>query len=124
MGKVILIVEDEKMIRQALHDKLNREGFEVQTAKNGADAIDMVTQSPPDLILLDIVMPKMDGMQAMRILKEDPKTAHIPIIFLTNLSDVDNIEEASERGIYEYLVKADWTLEDVCKKINDKLGIA
>lgn len=127
--KKILIVEDEATLRHALRDKLDQEGFNVLEAANGQEGLAMALEQEPNLILLDIIMPVMDGLTMARRLRQEELSIgklannHIPIILLTNLSGVENMAEAQKHGIYSYLVKTDWKIENVVKKIKDTLGV-
>ena len=122
-NKTILIVEDEQGIRQALVDKFSIEGFDVLEAKNGKEGLKLALKEHPDLILLDIIMPVMDGVTMMKKLKGDKWGQEVPVIMLTNLSDIEKVSRFVESGVYEYLVKSDWRIEDVVKKVKEKLGI-
>lgn len=122
-NKKILIIEDEKPLRSALHDKLSREGFSViLEAQNGKDGLEIALREHPDMILLDIVMPVMDGMTMLRELRKDAWGKDVKVIILTNLSDNEKVGEAVSGGAYDYLVKTDWRLEDVISKIRERLG--
>ena len=121
--KTILIAEDEQNMRQTLVDAFRREGFNVLEAKNGKEGLDKALGEHPDLILLDIVMPEMDGMTMLKKLREDERGRDIPIIMLTNFSDVEKVTNALESGVYEYLVKSDWKIEDVVLRVKEKLGL-
>lgn len=124
-SKKILIIEDEQDLQEALVDKLTREGFSVLAAKNGEEGLKVALAARPDLILLDIVMPVMDGMTMMQKLREENEWGkNVSIILLTNLSATDEIIS----GIVEdepayYLVKSDWKIEDVVKKVRETLGL-
>lgn len=120
----ILVVEDESALSSALKDKLTREGFEVTVAKDGQEGLSRALADHPDLILLDIVMPVMDGMTMLYALRKDPWGKNVTVILLTNLFDTEKIAQSLERGVYDYLVKSDWTLEDIVKKVKLKLGLA
>ncbi len=120
----ILIVEDETPLRQALYDKLKREGFNPLQAKNGEEGLDMALTERPDLILIDIIMPVMDGMTALKYLRNDEWGKKVPVIVLTNLSDANNVSTALENGAYDFLVKSDWSLADLITLIKKKLGIS
>ncbi|MFZ3099762.1 MAG: response regulator, partial [Minisyncoccales bacterium] len=102
--------------------KLAREGFAVLEAKNGKEGLEMALSAHPDLILLDIVMPVMDGMTMLQKLREDAWGAKAKIFMLTNLSDMNKVADAIMQGSYDYLVKTDWTLEDIVDRIGKKLG--
>lgn len=121
--KKILIVEDEQDMRQALVDELTREGFQTFEAKNGREGLESALKEHPDLILLDIVMPVMDGMTMMKKLRESENGKDIPVIMLTNLSDIEKVSNALEFEIYDYLVKSNWKIEDVTDRVRKKLGI-
>ncbi len=119
--KKILIVEDETPLVKALNDKLTKSGFSCLEAKNGKEGFKLAKQKKPDVILLDIVMPIMDGMTLLQKLKKEEETKNIPVIILTNLSDEDKIAESMQKGVTDYLVKSDWRIEDVVKKVKEKL---
>lgn len=121
MKKKILIIEDEAALRMALEEKFRGEGFEVFVADNGEDGLALAVGSMPDLILLDIILPKMNGFGVLTELAKDEKTSKIDVIILTNLSDIGNIGEVVKRGVSDYLVKADWTLEELSEKVKNKL---
>ena len=113
--KKILVIEDEATLQKALNDVLSQEGYNVLSALDGMSGLDLALKENPDLILLDIILPKMDGFEVLKKLKE--KNSQIPIIILTNLSDIDDIQKALDLGATTYLVKADFHLDDVLKKI-------
>ena len=120
--KKILIAEDEKSIANAYGDHLGREGYSIEYAYDGEEALEKAKEFMPDLILLDIVMPKMDGITALKKLKENDGTKDIPVIMLTNLESSQSAAEAMEAGSYQYLVKTNYTLDDVSKKVAEVLG--
>lgn len=122
-NKKILVVEDEATLQKTLNDVLAGEGFEVTSALDGEKGLQMAKEEKPDIILLDIILPKMDGFEVLTHLKEEDITKDIPVIILTNLSDLDNIQKALDLGATTYLVKADFHLEDVIKKVKSTLGI-
>lgn len=124
----ILIVEDEPSLLHALVDKFAREGFHTLTAKNGEEGLKTALEEKPALILLDIVMPKMDGITMFKKLRENQDAANIPVIFLTNLSNAEQVAEEIGAGNYQYLVKSDWDMKDVVEKVratmHEKHGVA
>lgn len=125
MNKKILVVEDEKTVLKALVEKFTGEGFDTLSAENGEDGLSLALEKKPDLILLDLIMPKMTGIQMMRRLRESPGYGEkVPIIILTNLSANDRItlEAAKDEPSY-YLVKADWKINDVVQKVKETLGL-
>lgn len=121
--KTLLIVEDELPVLGALNDKFEREGFNVLKAKNGADGLRLALEKRPDMILLDLAMPKMDGIEMMRRLREENVYGRkVPIIILTNLTADDKITwaVAKDEPAY-YLIKSDWKIDDVVDKVRDTL---
>ena len=123
--KTILIVEDEALMLSALAEKLNSEGFNALQAKDGEEGLKIALREHPDLILLDILMPKLNGLAMMRKLRsENDWSKQVPIILLTNLNpDEASIIEiiAKDEPTY-YLVKTDWSLDQVADKIRERLG--
>ncbi len=120
--KKILIVEDSESYLFILSETLRGEGFIVSTAKNGEEGLDAVKNDNPDLIILDITMPKMDGITMSKKLKEAGISA--PIIFLTNMSDLEHINDAMENAekYVDYIVKADTSVDDIVARIKEKLN--
>ena len=118
LKKKILIVEDEKSLAEALAAKLEKSGFISEMAFNGVEGLKKFNLLKPDLILLDIIMPEMDGIE---MLKELRKTSDIPVVMLTNLSDPEKLSEALESGSHDYLIKSNYSLEGVIDKINEIL---
>jgi len=120
----ILIVEDDAPLLGALHDKLTHEGFETLGAKNGKEGLEVALREHPDLVLLDIIMPVMDGITMLKKLREDAWGGKVPVIFLTNLSaDAEKINQAITRDEPAYyLVKSDYKLADVVEKIKERIS--
>ena len=121
--KSILIIEDEETLLRMLAEKLSHEGFKVWKALNGEEGMDMIKTKHPDLVLLDIIMPRMDGMHMLAQLRASAWGKDVPVMILSNLSDDKRVAESLEHGVYDYLIKTDWSLEDVAKKVKEKLGI-
>ncbi|MBI3671627.1 response regulator [Candidatus Azambacteria bacterium] len=119
--KKVLIVEDEQALVRAIQEKLKKEGISVLTAKDGETGLETALLEHPDLILLDIIMPKMNGIEMLRELKEDAWGKSAKVIILSNLSDGEMVSEAFKMGIYDFLVKSDWSLDDVVDKVKQKL---
>ena len=101
----ILVVDDDAVIQQLIEVNLELEGYEVDKASNGQEALDKVAQDAPDLILLDVMMPRMNGRDVCRLLKSDPKTASIPIIFLSARAQDMDVEAGLELGADAYVTK-------------------
>ena len=123
--QTILIVEDEASSMSALRDKLTCEGFSILEAKNGEESLEVALREHPDLILLDLIMPVMDGMTMLKKLRSENawgKTAKV--IILTNLTSADEQrnKDITETEPHYYLVKIDWTLENIVAKIREDLG--
>ena len=121
MVKNILIIEDEADIREAMAEAAQDAGFNVTTASNGAIGLSMALEQKPDLILLDIIMPVMDGHETLRKLREDEWGRSVKVIVLTAMDDVINITSAHEGSITDYIVKAHSSLDDIIKKIRLEL---
>ena len=118
---ILLIVEDDIALMKALCGKFNREGFDVLEAKNGKEGLEIAIKNNPALILLDIVMPVMDGITMLKKLREDKKGKDIPVIILTNLADAEYNPGLADKDVSDYLVKTDWSLEDIVKKVEERL---
>ena len=118
----ILIVEDEQQIVSVLQNKFTQEGFTVAVAKNGQEGLALAVKEHPDIILLDIIMPVMDGMAMLTELRKDVWGKTAQVILLTNLSDPDKVSESVAQGITEYLIKSDWKLEDLVAKVKEKIA--
>jgi len=103
--------------------KFTHEGFEVFQAGDGETGLAIALKEHPDLILLDIIMPKMDGMTLLKKLRTDAWGKKVPVIILTNLSDDRNIAEAMEGGVYDFLVKSSWEADDLVKRVKERLGL-
>ncbi len=123
MVKKILIIEDEAPLRMALEEKFGNEGFDVVTADNGEDGLMLAQEQMPDLILLDIILPKMNGFDVLNHLSKNDTTKEIDVIVLTNLSETGKVGDVVRKGVSEYLVKADWTLEELLEKVKNKLNV-
>ena len=123
--KNILIIEDDVFLGDVLLEKFNKEGFPTTLSRDGAEGFSKIKELKPDLILLDITMPKMDGIAMLRELRkrEDGKR-QTPVFVLTNLDDFGKIAEATELGALGYLQKSEWHLDDVIKKVKETLGIS
>lgn len=122
-NKKILIIEDEIAILEALVGKFQRSGFNVVGAQDGMDGLEKAKEEVPDLILLDILMPKMDGIEVVKHIRSDFKWgSDVPIIMLTNLSDPESVSEVAKYNVYDFLVKTDWRLDDVVDLVKEKLG--
>jgi len=120
-GKKILIVEDDRFLHSLIGDKLSKAEAELIAAFDGETGLEKATEERPDIILLDILLPGIDGFEVLRKIKEDPELKDIPVIILSNLGQEDDIKKGTELGAEEFLIKANFTLEDILKKINEVL---
>jgi DNA-binding response OmpR family regulator len=121
--KKILLVEDDESLSAVYRSRLELEGFEVQEVKNGEDALSAAVQFRPDLILLDVMMPKISGFDVLDILRNTPATANIRVIMLTALSQPKDKEKAESLGVDDYLVKSQVVISDVVERIRHHLGM-
>ena len=117
----ILIVDDSPTERHFLKSVLTENGYDISLAENAEQGIEMAKSEHPDLILLDIIMPRMDGLTMLTKLRQDDWGKEVPVMVLTNLSGGTEIAEAMKKSVYDFLVKTDWKLEDLVQKIKDKL---
>ena len=111
--KTILFVEDESAIHKAFSDALEEEEFTIISALDGEIGLRLAKEKKPDLVLLDLVLPKMDGFEVLKALKKDEATKDIPVIVLTNLEQMEDIQKAIDLGARTYLVKSNYDLQEV-----------
>lgn len=119
--KKILFIEDELALQKTFGDILKSKSYEVIKALDGESGLRLAKGERPDLILLDLILPKMDGFEVLKGLKASEETKDIPVIILTNLEETEDIQKALELGATTYLVKSSYTLEEVVKKIEKAL---
>lgn len=117
----ILLIEDEEALQKALSKALEIEGFNVMGAYDGKTGLDLALKEKPDLILLDLILPQMDGFEVLRGIKSSPEAKDIPIMILTNLEQAQNVEKIIEFGPLNYLVKTNYTLDEIIEKIKELL---
>jgi len=121
--KKILFIEDESALQRTFEEALKDEGFEMISALDGETGLKMAKEKNPDLILLDLILPKIEGMEVLKKLKEDEKTKDIPVIVLTHLEELEKVEKAMELGAKAYLVKGEYSLDEVVERIKKVLGL-
>ena len=119
--KKILLVEDDPILQKTLGLALEQESYEVKSALDGEIGIRTAKEEKPDLILLDLILPKYDGFEVLAELKKDETTKEIPVIVLTNLETSEDIQKALALGATTYLVKANYDLKDVLEKVKDNI---
>lgn len=120
--KKILFVEDEQALQRTMTEALIDYGYRTIAALNGEDGLRLARSEKPDLILLDLILPKKDGFAVLAELKADEETKSIPVIVLTNLEGAADVDRALELGATTYLVKANYNLDDVLQKVKRALG--
>lgn len=119
--KRILFIEDEAALQKTFGDILKSEGFEVISALDGETGLNLVKKENPDLVLLDLILPKIHGLDVLKEMKQNENTKNIPVIVLTNVESIEEIDKALELGATTYLVKSNYSLEDVIAKIKKAL---
>ena len=117
----ILLAEDDRILRKAGEVSLRKRGYEVIPAVDGEDALAKAREHKPDLVLLDVMMPKMQGFEVLHALKGDPSVSDIPVIMLTNLESAADIKRAADAGAHSYLVKSNMNLDELAARIADAL---
>lgn len=122
-AKTILVVEDDIKMQRVLKDRLTSERFKITLASDGEEALRKTQTATFDLILLDIILPKMNGLEFLKRFKGNDKNKNVPVIILTNLQYDDyKIVELMEKGATDYLVKAKYSLNELVRKIKEKIG--
>lgn len=121
MSKTILVVDDDDTIRRVLSDKFEAEKFDILTASNGEEGLSTALAKHPNMVLLDLVMPVMDGMSMLKALRQDSWGKDVPVMILTNVNNGDDVGEALKYNVYDFLVKTDWRLEDVVERVKARL---
>ncbi len=120
--KKILFIEDESALQKTFGEILSQEGYEMISALDGEIGLRLAKDKKPDLILLDLVLPKIHGFEVLKQLKTDKETKDIPVIVLTNLEGIGDVDKALGLGATTYLVKAQYGLEEIVEKIKAALG--
>jgi len=120
--KKILFIEDESALQKTFGEVLKQEGYEMISALDGEIGLRLAEAKKPDLILLDLILPKIHGFDVLKKLKQAEGTKHIPVIVLTNLEGMRDVDMALELGATTYLIKAQYSLEEVVEKIKKAIG--
>lgn len=123
MSLSVLIVEDTELLRRMYSDRIAQEGYRVLTAADGLEALSVLRGDTPDLILLDLIMPKMSGLEVLDLIKRDPRLCRIPVLILTNLGQEEDMQRAVEMGAIDYLIKNEVRPNDVAEKITAVLKV-
>jgi CheY-like chemotaxis protein len=117
-GKKVLIVEDDKFFISLISKKLKEAELDVSFANNGKEAFEELAKGNPDLILLDIMLPDIDGYEILKRIRDNNVTKNIPVVFLSNLGSKDDILKGRELGVNSFLIKATVTIEDVLNEVS------
>lgn len=118
----ILIIEDDRYISKMYQLKLSLEDYEVLVAEDGRQGVEKIKEFMPDIVLLDILMPELDGFEVLKIVKADPATKEIPVLIMSNLGQEDHIEKGVGLGALDYIVKSQYTPSRVVEKVKSVLG--
>lgn len=120
--KKVLIIEDEPLIAGAYERKFQLGGFKVSVAHNGQEGVEKALAEHPDAILLDIIMPGLDGWGVLKKLRKDKWGENALVILLTNISDIQMVKDRLKFGVFDYLIKSDFTPEQVLEHVQEKMG--
>ncbi len=113
----ILVVEDDRFLRKAAESALRRNGFTVLVAANGEEGLRVARSEIPDLVLLDLIMPGLQGFEVLKLLKAEATTSAIPVVVISNLGQDSDVKNALDAGAVDYLVKANLALDDLVKRV-------
>jgi len=120
--KKVLVVDDEKPLLEALSSRLAEEGYQIFKAENGKEALDLAIANKPDILLLDLIMPVMDGVAVLKNLREIPEFKGLPVIVLTNAGDIENVRNAQfYYNAAEFLIKSNVNMEDIVQKVKEAI---
>ncbi len=122
MTKKILIVEDEEIVLGLLQKKLSQEGYEVSVARDGEEGLKKMMEIKPDLVLLDVVMPKMGGFEVMEEMQRDRELKKIPVIVVSNSGQPVEIDKVRELGARDWLIKTEFDPQEVIDKVVKQIG--
>lgn len=118
----ILIVEDDVFLLEILSAKFQKSGYSVNIAANGEDCMEVLGSNKPDIVLLDIVMPKMDGYEVLRRMKSSKDLSDIPIVMISNLGRLEDVQKAKDLGAIDYIIKSNFTVKEIVDKVNKVLN--
>lgn len=121
MAQTILIIEDDKFLRELIAQKLIKEGYETSEAVDGEEGMRKIKEERPDMVLLDLILPGIDGFEVLSGMKNDPVLSQIPVIILSNLGQREDVEKGLKLGAVDYLIKAHFTPGEIIEKIKGAL---
>jgi CheY-like chemotaxis protein len=122
MPKRILIIEDEEILMNLLQRKLIQEGYEVSIARDGDEGLKLMKEASPDLILLDILMPRMGGIEVMEAMQKDDGLKNIPVVIISNSGQPVEIDKAQKLGAKDWLIKTEFDPQEVVEKVKKQIG--
>ena len=117
MLKKILLIEDDKFLRELMNKKLLTMGYDVVAAADGESGLTMIKEAKPDVVLLDLILPGINGFEVLERAKKDPDTMNVPVIILSNLGQSEDIEKGLKLGAKDFLVKAHFTPQEIINKL-------
>lgn len=124
MSFCVLVVEDTELLRRMYSDRLTQDGYRVLGAANGLEALAVLRTDTPDLILLDLIMPQMSGLEVLELVKKDPRLKEVPVVILSNLGQDEDMQRGLAMGAMDYMIKNDARPADVSEKISAILKLA
>lgn len=119
----VLLIEDDKFLRELLVKKIAKEGFDVHNSVDAQSAFLLLEERKPDIILCDLILPGVDGFEILKKIKSDPNTADIPVVILSNLGQQEDLDKAKALGAKDFMVKANFTLDEIVAKVHSLLGL-
>ncbi len=122
MFKKILLIEDDRFLRELMSKKLLSLNYEVETAADGESGLVKINEVKPDVVLLDLILPGMNGFEVLEKSKANPETASIPVVILSNLGQAEDVEKGLKLGAADFLVKAHFTPQEIVNKLKNLLG--
>ena len=121
-SKKVLVIDDDEALVTALNERLTDAGYKVSSASDGQKGLDVALETHPDLIILDVAMPVMNGWDALTALRADGWGKDARVVMLTNSDDMENVSHAIDQGTTEYLIKGSWTLDDIVAKVSQMIS--
>ncbi len=122
--KTILIIEDEAPLRKALVEEFKDAGYDVHEAKDGMEGLEVALREHPNIVLLDQLMPKLNGIGMLKQLRVDDWGATVPVVMATNMSTTDTINEAIDAGANDYFIKSEVSIADIVRLVEDRLNLS
>jgi two-component system alkaline phosphatase synthesis response regulator PhoP len=122
MAKKVLLIEDEELMIELLYKKLLQEGYDVTVARNGQEGVEKMRENKPDLVLLDIIMPKMGGFEVLEIMHKDSELKEIPVVIISNSGQPVELDKAKELGARDWLIKTEFDPQEVLDKVIKQIG--